>query len=79
MDANEGDTDDVDDTPAIATVNGVCACNCDWNDIEKSERPANASRGYASTSSAPADRHLAVVVYAMAISCGVVARPSLRP
>ena len=39
VDAKEGGMDDDDDTPAIVTANGVYAYNCDWNDIEKSERP----------------------------------------
>jgi hypothetical protein len=43
VDAKEGDTDEDDDTPAIATANGVYAYNCDWNDIEKSERPTRAA------------------------------------
>ena len=42
VDAKEGDTDEDDDMPAIATANGVYAHNCDWNDIEKSERPTRA-------------------------------------
>ena len=43
VDVNEGDTDDDDDTPAVATANGVYGYNCDWNDIEKSERPTRAA------------------------------------
>ena len=38
-----GDTDDDDNTPVIATTNGVYAYNSDWNDIEKSTRPTRAA------------------------------------
>ena len=43
VNATEGDTDDDDDTPVIATANGVYAYNSDWNDIEKSTRPTRAA------------------------------------
>jgi hypothetical protein len=43
IDETDDDTDDGADTPTIVTANGVCAYNCDWNDIEQSERPTHAA------------------------------------
>ena len=43
VDETDGDTDDDADTQTIITVNGVCAYDCDWNGIEKSERPTHAA------------------------------------
>ena len=55
-DETDGDTNDGADTQTIITANGVCACDCDWNDIEKSERPTHHARcGAAPPPSAPTD------------------------